>query len=152
MKIALMASLFVSFGAFAQDCFIRNEEVTSQEVRLSREICITSIETKLTVFGNSKAIVNYTLDGQPAKKEVSLSNAVTRPDGKVAVGVWSMDLSTDSEGSCGREVTAAVDGLLVMNDDASEAHIESMEGDVRSTNDNCHSSGRLLQTITYTKK
>lgn len=148
MKTALIASLFLSFGAFANTCYVRNVDLVTKEVTLAKEICVTDIKMKLDTFGNSKATVEYTLDGEAKSKAIDLVRPIERRDGQLMFGVYYLESNTEG-GWCSDMTSAEVSAWLVMNRDGSNARLEEVEGEVRFTNDNCHSNGETLQTIKY---
>ena len=148
MKTALFASLFLSFIAFAGTCYVRNVDLVTNEVSLAKEICINDIMVTLGNFGQSKALISYTLDGVAKEKSVELVRPIERRDGAVMFGVYYLE--SDSEGGfCSDTTEASTSGWLVMNRDGSNARVEEIEADVTYSNDNCHSNGRTLQTIKY---
>lgn len=148
MKTALFASLFLSFSAFANTCYVRNVELVRNEVTLAKEICINDIKIKLDNFGKSQAVVSYTLDGSAKDKAVELVRPIERRDGALMFGLYYLESNTDG-GFCGDTVEASTSAWLVMNRDGSNARVEEIEGEVTYSNDNCHSNGRVLQTIKY---
>lgn len=148
MKTALVATLFLSFGAFADTCYVRNVDVMTNEVSLAKEICVTDIAMKLDTFGSSKATISYTLDGEAKSKSVDLVRPIERRDGQLMFGVYYLESNSEG-GWCSDTTTAETSGWLVMNRDGSNARLEEVEGEIRYTNDNCHSDGRVLQTIKY---
>lgn len=148
MKTALLASLFFSFSSFAGTCYVRNADLVTKEVTLAKEICINDIMVTLGSFGQSKAVVNYTLDGEAKDKSVDLVRPIERGDGALMFGLYYLESNSEG-GWCGDTTEASTSAWLVMNSDGSNARVEEIEGEVTHTNDNCHSSGRVLQTIKY---
>lgn len=148
MKTAIIASLLLSSSAFASTCFVRNVDLVTNEVTLAKEICVTDIKMKLDTFGNSKATVNYTLDGVAKDKSVELVRPIERRDGQLMFGVYYLESNSEG-GWCSDMTSAEISAWLIMNRDGSNARLEEVEGEVRHTNDNCHSNGSVLQTIKY---
>lgn len=149
MKTALLAFL-VSFTAMASECFVRNVDLVTTEVSMAREICITNIDMNLEVFGNSKAVIKYTLDGVASEKTIKLNNPIERRDGKVLF--LAFDLESNSAGGwCSDTTETSIDASLVMNKDGSNVTIEEVTGSVRYSYDNCHSDGREIQSIKFEK-
>lgn len=150
MKTALLATM-ISFSAFASDCYVRKVELVTNEVKMAREICFTGVDVKLDVFGKSMAVINYSIDGVAAKKEVKLSNPIELRNGKVLFPVYSIQ-SDYVGGYCSDMTEASVDLDIIMNKEATEVILENVRGTVTFTNDNCHSSGSELQNIVFEKK
>jgi len=148
MKTALLASLFLSFSSFAGTCYVRNVDLVTKDVTLAKEICINDIMVTLGSFGQSKAIVSYTLDGEAKEKAVELVRPIERRDGALMFGLYYLESNSEG-GWCSDTTTAETSGWLIMNKDGSNARVEEIEGEVSHTNDNCHSNGSVLQTIKY---
>lgn len=148
MKLALIASMFLSFSAFAGTCYVRNADLVTKEVTLAKEICINDILVTLGSFGQSKATISYTLDGEAKEKSVELVRPIERRDGALLFGVYYLESNSEG-GWCSDTTEASTSAWLVMNKDGSNARVEEIEADVTYTNDNCHSNGRVLQTIKY---
>lgn len=148
MKTALIASLLLSFSAFAETCYVRNVDLVTTEVSLAREICIGDINITLDSFGKSQAVVNYTLDGSPKNKAVELVRPIERRDGALMFGLYYLESNSEG-GFCSETTEANTSGWLVMNRDGSNARVEEIEGEVTYSYDNCHSNGSTLQTIKY---
>ncbi len=148
MKTALIASLLLSFSAFAETCYVRNVDLVTTEVSLAREICVGDINITLDSFGKSQAVVNYTLDGAPKNKAVELVRPIERRDGALMFGLYYLESNSEG-GFCSETTEANTSGWLVMNRDGSNARVEGIEGEVTYSYDNCHSDGNTLQTIKY---
>jgi len=148
MKTALFASLFLSFSAFAGTCYVRNADLVTNEVTLAKEICINNIKVTLGSFGQSKAVISYTLDGEAKDKTIELARPIERRDGALMFGVYYLESNSEG-GWCSDTTTAESSGWLIMNSDGSNARVEEIEGEISHTNDNCHSNGRVLQTVKY---
>lgn len=151
MTKALLAFL-VSFSAVASDCYIREVDLVTNEVTLAKEICINDIKLDLEVFGNSKATINYALDGESKAKEVKLNNPIVRrADGRIVFFVWDLQ-SEFAGGWCGDSVESKIEATLSMNKDGSDAKLEEIKGSVSTSNDNCHSDMREVQSFPYVLK
>lgn len=147
MKALLLASL-VSFSAMASECYVRTVDLVTNDVTLAKEICINNIDLKLEAFGNSKATIAYSLDGVVKEKVIALNNPIELRSGKVLFFVWGLE--NDSEGGwCSDTTEAAIDARLEMNKDGSDVVLTEIKGSVSTTNDNCHSDAREIQSFDY---
>lgn len=148
MKSALFLSLFISFSAFAETCYVRNAELITNEVSLAREICIGNIDINLNHFGKSAALIHYTLDGVSKTKSIDLVRPIERRDGNIMFGVYYFE-SNGVGGFCGDTTEASTFGWLVLDANGKNPRIEEIKGEVTFSNDNCHSDGRVIQTVKY---
>jgi hypothetical protein len=120
----------------------------TKEVTLAKEICINDIAIKLDTFGKSKAVISYTLDGEAKFKSIDLLRPIERLDGALLFGVYNLE--SHSAGSwCSDTTTAESSGWLVINRDGSDARVEDIQGEISYTYDNCHSNGKVIQTVKY---
>lgn len=150
MTKALLAFL-ISFSAVASECYVREVELVTNEVKLAKEICISNIKLDLQVVGRSKATINYTLDGVDASKVIELSYPIERRDGRVFFLAWN--LQTDFVGGwCSDATQAELNSTLTMNKDGSDVRIEELQGVISTTNDNCHSGFQEIQSFPYVLK
>jgi hypothetical protein len=147
MKALLLASL-VSFSAMASDCYVRTVDLVTNEVTLAKEICINDIALKLEAFGNSKATIAYTLDGEVKEKVITLNNPIELRSGKVLFFVWSLERNS-AGGWCSDSTESSIDARLEMNKDGSDVVLTEIKGSVSTTSDNCHSNAREIQSIDY---
>lgn len=151
MTKALLAFL-VSFSAVASECYVREVDLVTTEVTLAKEICVDEIKLSLEVFGNSKAVINYSLDGVAKSKEVKLNNPIVRrADGRIVFFVWGLQ-SEYAGGYCGDTVESEIEATLSMNKDGSDAKLEEIKGSVSTSNDNCHSDMREIQSFPFVLK
>lgn len=149
MKTAFLLFL-LSFSAVAADCYVRSAEVETNEVTLSKEICIEDIKLDIQMFGKKTALISYTLDGVAKEKEVNLSMPIERNDGRVIFFVYDLE-NNYTGGWCSDMVEGSIEADLIMNKDGSEVVLENITGKIASTNDNCHSETREIQSIPYVK-
>ena len=147
MKALLLASL-VSFSAMASECYVRTADLVTNEVTLAKEICINDIGLKLEAFGNSKATIAYTLDGVVKEKVIALNNPIELRSGKVLFLVWGLE-SNFAGGWCSDTTEAAINASLEMNKDGTDVVLTEIKGSVSTTNDNCHSDAREIQSLDY---
>lgn len=147
---ALLAFL-VSFSAVASECYVRQADLVTNEVTIAKEICINDIKLDLEVFGKSKATIIYTLDGVAASKEVSLNWPIERRDGRVLFVYIGLESNVEG-GYCGDTIEAQINANLSMNKDGSDVKLEEITGSVSTSNDNCHSDMREIQSIPYVLK
>lgn len=147
----LFLGVFLSFSAFAEDCFVRDVELKSSEVSLAKEICVTDINLELELFGNSYALVSFKLDGVAKTLKTHLKYPKRLSNGKVAFRVENMDISSTG-GLCDHTESASASGHLIMNADGSDAQIESIEAELIENWDSCHGSDEVVQSFYYIKK
>lgn len=149
MKTAILAML-VSFSTLASECYQRSGELSTREVGMAREFCVNSLKLNLEVFGNSQALLNYSLDGKVRTKTISLARPITRPDGKVLFFVYGLE-SQFVGGGCSDSVESRIEATLLMNKDATDAKLIDIKGVVLSSPDNCHSDMREIQSLEFSK-
>jgi hypothetical protein len=149
MKAAFLA-LCISIPALADTtCFVRNEELRTTEVRLAREVCVGGVTLQLDVFAPSKAFVNLSLDGTDVVRTVELKNGVERGNGWVA---FTFVVERSSKGEmCDTNWNALATGTLLANRDGATAILESVQGSVSFSPDNCHSPTFRNQELSYRK-
>lgn len=150
MTKALLAFL-VSFSAVASECYVRQVDLVTNEVTLAKEICINDIKLNLEVFGNSKATIEYTLDGATKSKEIKLNNPIERRDGRIIFFAWGLQ-SEFAGGYCGDTTEGEIRATLTMNKDGSAVKLEEIEGSISTSNDNCHMGMQEIQSFPYVLK
>jgi hypothetical protein len=149
MKSALFL-LVVSFSALGSECFVRTTDLQTNQVKMAREVCILSTEVKLEVFGKSKALIKYSLDGVSAEKTIELSSPIQMRDGRILFSVFGLEY--DTEGSlCGETTESLINAQLMMNRDASNVVVNTITGSVYATYDSCHSAGREIESFEFVK-
>lgn len=147
MKTAIFA-LLVSFSAMASECYVRTADLVTNEVTLSKEICINGIDLKLQGYGSNMALIKYSLDGVATEKTVNLTYPVDLRNGRVLYFFNALESNFEG-GGCGDTVIAEINARLTMNKDGSDAKLEEIKGSVLTSNDNCHSEPREIQSIDY---
>ena len=146
MKMLLLA-LFVSAPAFANTCFTRDVELRTNEVSLARELCFGDVELQLDIFSPSKALVRFSLDSNRAVKTVELRNGRDLGNGSIA---FKFNVESNSAGGgCGDTWEATSEATLIVKRDGTSALIQGVTADVAYSSDNCHSSMRTQQELSY---
>jgi hypothetical protein len=148
MKIALLA-LLISAPVFANTCFTRDVELRTNQVSLARELCFGDVELQLDIFSPSKAIVRFSLDSNRAVKTVELRNGRDLGNGSI-----SFKFNVESNvagGGCSDTWEATSVATLVVKRDGTSAVIQGVTADVEYSSDNCHSSMRTQQELSYRK-
>ena len=149
MKVALLALCFSSAALADVTCFVRNEELRTGEVRLAREVCVDGIQLQLDVFAPSKAVMNLSLDGVDVVKTIELKNGVERGNGWVG---FSFVVERRSKGEmCDVNWSALATGTLLAKRDGTAAIVESVQGSVSFSSDNCHAPTFRNQELSYRK-
>jgi len=147
MKTALLAFL-VSFSVMASECYVRTTELVTSEVTMAKEFCVNNIAVKIVGPYNSKAKIKYSLDGVATEKEMNLSNGFDLRNGKVLHFLYNFEANY-AGGFCGDTFEAAINAELEMNKDGSEAKLINIKGSVSTSNDNCHSVMREIQSVPF---
>ncbi len=149
MKWSLLA-LVLSFSAQAATCFQREVELETTKVTMAKVVCITDIKITIDPFKDSKAVVSYTLDGVAKTREQKIYMPIERRDGRY--GIYFGYLEQNIEGGfCSETIDAKITAMLVMDRSGANAEVESVEGSVTETYDNCHSDGQEIQSIEFKK-
>jgi hypothetical protein len=150
MKTFLLA-LSISCSALAGEaCFVRGTELVTQEVGLARELCFDDVELQLDVFATSKAVVRYTVDGNPFTRTIPLVNGRDRGNGDKA---FSFTVEDNASGSfCDSSWLASSTAILVIKRGGASATVGDVAGMLQFTNDNCHSNARLVQSVSYDRQ
>ncbi len=148
MKIALLA-LLISAPVFANTCFTRDVELRTNQVSLARELCFGDVELKLDIFSPSKALVRYSVDSNRAVKTVELRNGRDLGNGTIAF-VFNLE-SNVVGGGCGDTWEATSQATLIVKRDGTSASIQGVTAEVAYSSDNCHSSMRTQQELSYRK-
>lgn len=148
MKTALIA-LLISFSAMAETtCFTRSTEIETSEITLGRTLCFGDVEVQVDMLSAHKAILRYSIDENRNFKTVDLKNGVARGDGTV---VYQVNIeSNESGGYCGDTWSATSMATIVIKRNGTMPIIESLEGEIGYSSDNCHSSMRSVQKLQYT--
>lgn len=147
MKTAIFA-LLVSFSAMASECYVRSADLVTNEVTLSKEICINSVDLKLQGYGSNMALIKYSLDGVASEKAINLTYPIELRNGKILYFVYGLESNFEG-GGCGDSIQAEINANLIMNKDGSDVKLEEIKGSVSTSNDNCHSDMREVQSIDY---
>jgi hypothetical protein len=142
---------FLSFSAFASDCFIREDELVTKDVTIPKEICFEEPVIKLVVLGKSRAQIKYTLDGEAAMKEVTLDRPVERQDGRLSFYVDEIQ-SDFLGGWCSDMTVSQTDLSFSLNRDGTDLKIDEVKASVSSTPDNCHRGMSVIQEIIFKRK
>lgn len=145
MKKSLFAFL-VSFSAFASDCYVREVELVTNEVKLAKEICITEVAN----IENQFAVINYTLDGVATSINLRLENPVwRRSDGRVVYFLGGLETNPDV-GWCLEFIRGEISASVTMNINGSNVKVEDIKGIVSTKDDECVS--RDIQSFPYVLK
>ena len=149
MKFTLL-SLLLSFSAFAETtCFTRTTEIETSEVALARTLCFGDVEVQMNMVAGNKVALRYSLDENRAFKTAPLLYGQNRADGTVAFRVNLEETITG--GFCGDTWSATSIATIVMQRDGTLAKIEGIAGEIGFSGDNCHSSERVVQELSYKK-
>lgn len=145
--LTILALMVISSGVSAK-CFQNYSYTTIGNLTLPTKVCVTDLKTDLNAFGQSKGIIEFSINDNDSVKAVKVLTG--KKFGNAYLVNFNLVSDEDNEGVCDSVASYIVTGSATISLTGELLKINKVSGETTQSSDWCHDSP-TINTFEFSK-